>query len=156
MVRQGQVLHCEITPSHSVFMCSCICLCTWLVFACECGHPAISATQCERGRTRLPLADLPCPRFPAPSPPARPRISWWSPHSAYSLSSLCVSLPVPYSSATSAFGLFGQESPPPAAYNNKPTLVTISECVWLPKCVCVYVRGHKKQKYLWGNGGGRV
>ncbi|CAB1453772.1 unnamed protein product [Pleuronectes platessa] len=27
-------------------------------------------------------------------------------------------------SATSAFGLFGQESPPPAAYNNKPTLVT--------------------------------
>lgn len=85
---------------------------------------------------------------PPPSPPGPARgLAGGHPTGPILSLSLCVSLPVPYSSATSAFGLFGQESPPPAAYNNKPTLVTISECVWLQKCVCVYMSGHKK-KYL--------
>ena len=50
---------------------------------------------------------------------------------------------VPHSSAISAFGLFGQESPHPAAYNNKPILVTVSErvCMW----VCVHVQDGNKR-----------
>ena len=125
------------------------------VFARGCARmcvcPTISATRAETGRTcwPSPISHAPCflvqphTHTHHPRAPAGPRISLWSPHSAYSLSSVC--LPVPHSSATSAFGLFGQESPPPAAYNNKPTLVTVSESVRLCE------RG-KKKEHLWGRG----
>lgn len=108
------------------------------VYACECMHPAVSLIQSERGSTCWLSPISHGPSFllhPSPlTPPADMRISWWSPHSAYSLS--CVSLPVPHTFATSAFGLFAQESPPPAAYNNKRTLVTVSVCVALRVCMC--------------------
>lgn len=61
------------------------------------------------------------PVFPAPLPPL---LTWGLAGGHPTLFPFF--LPNPFSSATSAFGLFGQESPPSAAYNNKPTLVTVS------------------------------
>lgn len=69
-----------------------------LMYACECVGPSESAIRGERGRTCWPspishaLCFLLHP-LPPPTPAlASPRISLWSPHSAYSLSSVCLSV----------------------------------------------------------------
>ena len=124
-----------------------------LIYACESAAPTTLAIRGERGRTCWPSPISHAPRFlhhrkPSHTPTARPSpargLAYGHPTRPI-LSPLCVSLSVPHSSATSAFGLFGQESPPPAAYNNKPTLVTVSE--WVCVCVCVCVCESDRERW---------
>jgi len=70
---------------------------------------------------------MPCVSCSAPSVPD-PGISWWSPHSAYSLSLSLTALP------SQRLACLDRKALQPAAYNNKLTLVTVREFVALKLC----------------------
>lgn len=119
---------CFFPPMH---LCTRVCVCvraSKLMHVRECGGSHISRS----GGDSLAFSHAP---VSCSTHPGRPRISQWSSHLAYSpslgLPLFCIFPTVPHSSATSAFGLLGQESSPPAAWNNKPTLVTVRACVFL-------------------------